>query len=215
MPVGITITADARATIATLRVFRERAVPFGVKKGLDDAGFFLKERISEQWGKQMDARRKSFPRSVLRVRRAKVVPGGVTTSRVYNASADEALRAQTRGATRRPAKSRFFYVPAGGRRSRKVPPNAFVSNNAVFVRQKRGLKWVGTMAADIRVPAQFSIAPAVRRARHYAPKAVEKALREELRQQALRAAFGKAVRPPPVKRSGRYYRQRRREREGG
>ena len=184
-----------------LRDISAKSFAFGVKNASDRAGRFLVKSFQREWNRKMNVRRRSFPRNVLRVERALVDPNvGVVTrpTRVYNKFANEVLKAQLRGAVRRPSKSQYFFIPirTGGRRRRA--PKTFRAGKYIFAYNTRGDRLIGTLAEQVKVEPRLDYQRVLRSVR----KTYIRLLRASLARELRRRQAGPAPRPihPPVSR---------------
>ena len=181
----VQITVNAKEFRQQFRRLKNRSFAFGIKKASDRAGRFFIKSFQREWNRKMDARRRSFPRSVIRVKRALVNPQfGVVTrpTRVFNIAADEALRAQIRGAVREPEKARFFAIPTTGR-SRRISRRlrTYIADNYVFAYSSRGSRLVGVLARQIRVPGTINYRRVLNSTARTFQKLTTASLNQELR----------------------------------
>ena len=134
-------------------------------------------------------RRKSFPGSILRVRRARVDTnrGRISKpSRVINVDQgafNDILNDQLRGRKRRPKGSRAFLVPvrtAKGRKIRKTP-RRYRAGKYVFEGRKRGPNiYVGSLEDSVDIPKRFSLRRPLTVIRRQMPRLMRKHLNREL-----------------------------------
>ena len=171
-----------------LRRVRRRGVHSAMKGAMDAAAKELKAELVRQWRGTMRVRRRGFPGNVLVIDRSFVdfATGRVKRpARVKNIGGDEALRAQYRGATRRPDRADNFLIPVSGRRKVR-PGETYVWKNAIYRKAKRGQdQKVAVLSPQIRVPRRWPVDKAVARVRARFPAIVERRLRYEI-QRALR-----------------------------
>ena len=157
---NVTIEINTTQFKRQFRRLKNSSFAFGIKNASDRAGRFFIKSLQREWNRKMDVKRRSFPRSVMRVKRALVNASAgivVRPTEVRNIAADEALRAQIFGATRRPDKSRAFVVPTG--RSRRISRRlkTFTAGKYIFAYNSRGDRLVGTLEPRIRVDGTINL----------------------------------------------------------
>ena len=189
MPVDVSVRGDKRL-VRTLRRIRARSVPFAQKKATDRAGRLLIQAIQREWNRVFDARRKTFPRSVLRVQRARVTGERVgKPTRVVNIAADALLSDQLRGGTRTPTKGRFLFVPADKRRRRSRTAVTFVTDDQKLVFQYRKTgndRYIGVLKRKVKIPRRFTLRKPLQRIQRLLPRLLDQELRKEIRAQEAR-----------------------------
>ena len=183
MPVRVQI--NEREFRRRFRSLRAKSIAFGVKNASDRAGRFLVKSFQREWRRKLDARRQSFPRSVMRVKKALVnAQRGVVTrpTRVFNIAADEALRAQIRGATRSPKKSEFFAIPTTGK-ARRVSRRlkTYIADKYIFAYSGRGSRLVGVLEREIKVKGTLDFTKVLRSTQRTFQKLTTASLNQELR----------------------------------
>ena len=166
------------------RSLKNKSFAFGIKNATDRAGRFFITRFQREWSRKLDAKRRRFPTQVLRVRPAHANPFYGIVDRptiVFNIAADEALRAQLYGATRRPSKSRAFVVPAGKQRRISRRLKTYIAGRYIFAYNTRGSRYVGTLAPSIKVDGTVNINRPIRETARVLPRLVQASLSSELR----------------------------------
>ena len=190
MPVRLSVAIDAKRTRRYLRFVGPKAVAFATKKTLDDAGELLRRDLQRSWLKAMKrARRRNFPKVVLRLNRSRVVPRVNITipAVIVSIAADEILETQQRGGVRRSKSGKRMFVPAPGRRSKKIPPTAYRIGNALFT-GKRNKKYVGALVDKVVLKSgNWDIKPSIYRTRRALPRLMRRAIVRELRRASARS----------------------------
>ena len=181
MAVSLTVRVDARRALRRLRRVRRKAVPFAQRDIMNEGAKALKLALEKQWRRDMDARRKAFPRTVLRVRRAYVGRGTFRPARVVNVAADELLRDQIEGGVRTPTHGRSLFVRATRRKQRKQPRD-FRAGRYVFRARKRGGdRYLGVLSRRARIPRRWKVRVAVRRVARVLPRIARRVVAAEVR----------------------------------
>ena len=185
MAVSIDLRVDAKRALRQLRRIRRKSIPFAQRQAMNDGAKALRTALIKQWRTDMDERRRSFPGQVLKVRRAFVSASQFKPARVVSIGADDLLRLQIRGGTRRP-RGRALFVRGTPRKQRKSPKD-FRAGKYVFVRRKRGNdKYKGVLESSVRIPRRYRIGLAVRRVQRIMPRLARRAINKELRRAQAR-----------------------------
>ena len=180
------VTGEKKA-LRKLRRLRRKAVPFAIKKASDQAGRLLVTSFVQEWRRVFEVRRKTFPRSVLRVIKAGVSGERVVrNTRVISFAAHDTLVTQLLGGVRKPQRSKTFAIPVGRPRVRRNPRN-YVSGKYIFQARKTGKdKLVGHFEDAVKIIRRFNERRVLNRVQRAMPRLLREAVREETRQVLLR-----------------------------
>ena len=182
MAIALRLTSDAKRTKRALSRIRKHRVHNAQRKIMDEGGKLAKQAFVREWNAVFDERKRSFPRAVLRVRKSYV---NFTTGRVVrptvlrNIHANDLLRLQLRGGTRKP-KGEWLLVPL--KKGQRRPRRRYVRGQAVVKYLKRGPDTVyGILVKRAHIRRRFSIRTVERRVERVLPRVAERILRAELR----------------------------------
>ena len=189
--VQVRVDVRVKSAIRELRRIRRKSVPFAIKAATDEVGRHMaggKGLIQREWNRTFEVRRRTFPGSVIKVRRAFVTAGRVSKpTRVVSIAADELLRDQLRGGVRTPESGRSLYIPEKVRRSRRKLKNTYRADRYIFQKRKRGPgKYVAVLSPRAKIPKRFSLVRPIRVAERILPRVLERALRKEIAKQRAR-----------------------------
>ena len=184
------IETNARQFRRRFRRLKNKSFAFAVKNATDSCGEVMRSAFEKLWLLRMDARRKSFAKNALRVRRALVNPQrGLTVraTRLFSQTwADEILFAQLRGKeNRRPKQGQAHGIPVD---RRNIPKNnTYRAGKYIFSPRKRGAdKLVGIVERTIDVPKRINFNRVITIGQRALPRLMEKALIKELVRSRLR-----------------------------
>ena len=181
MAVRIRIDSNARAVKRELRRLRRKGVFAAEKSMMDTGAVLLRKSLERQWQADMSPKKKSFPRTVLRSAKSFVNfrTGRLKSpARVFNVAADDLLRLQIRGGTRK-AKGRALLIPPGGKRPRKGKRHS--AGRFLWATRKRGPdRYIGVLEKSARIPRRWNIRAAIRRVERVMPRVARRALVKEL-----------------------------------
>ena len=182
MAVRVSASVDIKRSIRQLQSVRVKGV-FAAQKAIMTKGSDLMlASLLRQWRSDMVVRKRSFPKQVLRRRRANVdfKTGRIRrVGRVLSIGADDLLRLQIKGGTRRP-RGRALFVRENTRR-RAPRDGTFRAGPYVFRKLKRKDKYLGVLADFAIIKRRWRIGHAVRRVERVMPRVALREVQRELR----------------------------------
>lgn len=187
----IALSIDTRSVKKLKRKLR-RASRTGVARALTRAantgGRLAIDELQKQWNRDMKVRRRSFPRRVLKLRKARFTRRRQYAARVLSVGADELLRDQIKGGVRIPTRTENLAIPTGGTTPRQLRAamrrgaTVALADGRIMRRTPTGRlgKQLGVLRPRARIPRRWRIRLAVRRVRAALPGIAARALRGEL-----------------------------------
>ena len=175
-----------KRALRTLRRLRKKSVPFGIKNASDNAGKLLVKGFDQEWKRAFQVKRRTFPRQVLSVRRARVSGGRVSqNTRVVSRRKHDIFDKQLIAGTRRPpGGNKAFLIPVGPkrRRRRREVVKTYKAGKYIF-ESKPGQKdlLLAHFADTIRIPRRFSERRVFERINRIMPRLLRQAVRKEIR----------------------------------
>ena len=182
MAIRVRLTTNAKEVKRALKRIRRHRV-FNAERKMMDAGANLaKQAFVKEWNRTFDVRKRSFPRSVLRIHKAHINfnTGRINRpARLFNFAANRVLLLQIRGGVRKP-KGRWLLVPQ--KKGQRKPRRTYIRGKAVVAYLKtKDDRLYGILAKQARIPRRFSIRAVERRVERVLPRVAERILRAELR----------------------------------
>ena len=182
MAIQVRLTSNAKQVKRALKRIRRHRVFLAEKKTMDAGANLAKQAFVKEWNRTFDVRKRSFPRSVLRIRKAHINfnTGRVNhPARLFNFAANRVLLLQLRGGVRRP-KGEWLLVPQ--KKGQRKPKRTYLRGRAVMVPLKtKADRFYGVLTKTARIPRRFSIRAVERRVERVLPRVAERILRAELR----------------------------------
>lgn len=180
--IQVRLTSNAKAVKRSLKRIRRHRV-FNAERQIMDAGANLaKQAFIREWNAVFDERRRTFPRSVLRIRKSHInftTGGNVRPALLKNIGANDLLRLQLRGGVRKP-QGEWLLVPF--KKGQRKPRRSYIAGNFVVKSLKSGRNTVyGVLTKRAQIPKRFSIRAVERRVERVLPRVAERILRRELR----------------------------------
>ena len=162
---------------------RKRAVPFAMKAALDMIAADLKLQLVRQWKRDLPRtrRRRTFPRNVIRVRKAFVNKQGlvVRPARVVSVAGNDVIRLQMRGGIRKPH-GKALFIPGGGKRSVRRSDKNYKAGQYLFKHMRSGDRYLAVFAKSAKYRPRFNPMPALNRTARKAPGIAARRFEKEL-----------------------------------
>ena len=169
---------------------RSKAVPFAMKAALDLIAADLRMELARQWHRDLpDARRKrTFPKNVIRVRKAFVNRQGlvVKPARVVSVKGNDVIRLQRRGGVRKPH-GKALFIPGGGRRQVRRNRKNYRAGEYLFRHARGGDRYLAVFAKSAKYRPRFNPRSALARTARKAPRIAAREFDRELEKAFERA----------------------------
>ena len=170
----------------TLRRLRRKSVPYSIKTASDNAAKLMVKAFIREWNRSFQVKRRTFPRQVLRIRRARVSGDHISqNTRVVSVREHDIFRKQFEGGVQRPrGGARAFLIPVGPkrRRRRREVVKTYKAGKYIFeYKPGEDDRLLAHFAGSIRLPRRFSERRVFERVDRVMPRLLRQAVRKEIR----------------------------------